>query len=76
MDLLVKNVPPELHERLRRHARAGGRTIGEVVLDAVERELARREWQERFAGRSTTKPGVSAAQLLELERAGRDEQLG
>ena len=76
MDLLVKNVPQELHERLRRHARASRRTMSEVVLDAVERELARQEWQGRFAGRSTTKLGVPAAQVLEQERAGRDEQLG
>ncbi|MDE0230574.1 MAG: hypothetical protein OXJ62_17110 [Spirochaetaceae bacterium] len=76
MDLLVKNVPQELHERLRRHARASRRTMSEVVLDAVERELARQEWQGRFAGRSTTKLGVPAAKVLEQERAGRDEQLG
>ncbi|MDE0024003.1 MAG: hypothetical protein OXP69_06250 [Spirochaetaceae bacterium] len=65
MDLLVKNVPQELHERLRRHARASRRTMSEVVLDAVERELARQEWQGRFAGRSTTKLGVPAAKVLE-----------
>ncbi|MDE0219408.1 MAG: hypothetical protein OXJ90_09070 [Spirochaetaceae bacterium] len=76
MDLLVKNVPPELHERLRRHSRASRRTMSEVVLDAVERELARQEWQGRFAGRPSTKLGVPAAQMLELERAGREEQLG
>lgn len=76
MDLLVKNVPPELHECLRRHARASRRTISEVVLDAVERELARQEWLERFAGRPATKLGVSAAQMLELERLGHDKQLG
>ena len=75
MDFLVRNVPPELHERLRRHARANRQSIAEVVLGAVERELARKEWQERFAGRTATKLDVSAAQMLELERLGRDEQL-
>ena len=76
MDLLIKNVPSELHERLRRHACAGEQTISKVVLVAVERELARQEWQERFAGRLPTTLGVSAAQMQELERLARDEQLG
>ena len=76
MNLQVKNVPSELHERLRRHARASRRTMSAVVLAAVERELARQEWQERFARRPETRLGVSAAELLEQERRGRDEQLG
>jgi hypothetical protein len=45
------------------------------ALTAVERELARQEWQERFAKRPETRLGVSAAELLEQERRGRDEQL-
>ena len=49
--------------------------MSEVLLGAVERELARQEWQGRFAGRPSTKLGVSAAQMLEQERPGRDEQL-
>ena len=76
MNLQVKNVPPELHERLRRHARASRRTMSAVVLVAVQRELARQEWQERFARRPATQLGVSAAELLDQERRGRDEQLG
>ena len=76
MDLLVKNVPPELHERLRRHARVCGRTISEVVLDTVESELARQQWKERFARRPATRLDVSAAQMLELERLEHDERLG
>lgn len=48
--------------------------MSEVVLDAVERELARQEWQERFAARPSTKLGVSATQMLAQERPGRDEQ--
>lgn len=47
-----------------------------VVLAAVERELGRQEWQERFARRPATQLGVSAAELLDQERRGRDEQLG
>ena len=68
MNLQVKNVPPALHERLRRHARARKRTIGEVVLAAVEHELERREWSERFATRPDTDLGTTAASLLEEAR--------
>jgi plasmid stability protein len=50
-NLQVKNVPDTLHQRLRRYARVNRCTISEVVLTAVERELARREWQERLAER-------------------------
>ena len=74
MNLQVRNVPPELHERLRRHARARNRSMGEVVLDAVEHELARQEWHERFARRPVTDLGVTAASLLEEARGDRDTQ--
>ena len=76
MDLQVKNVPPDLHERLRRHARARRRSMSEVVLAAVERELSRHEWRERLARRPETGLGVSPAALLEQERRRRDEMLG
>ena len=68
MNLQVKNVPSALHERLRHHARVRNRTIGEVVLAAVEHELERQEWAERFATRSETDLGVTAASLLEEAR--------
>lgn len=68
MNLQVKNVPSALHERLRRHAGVRNRTIGEVVLAAVEHELERQEWAERFATRPETDLGVTAASLLEEAR--------
>ena len=43
-----------------------------VVLTAVERELARWEWQERLAQRPTTNLGVDAATLLAEGRSLRD----
>ena len=76
VNLQVKNVPPELHERLRHHARASRRTMSAVVLAALEHELARQEWQERFSRRAATQLRTSAAELLEQERRGRGEQLG
>ena len=75
-NLQVKNIPDELHERLRRHARANGCTISAAVLSAVERELARSEWRERLAQRPTTDLGVEAAALLAEERALRAADIG
>jgi hypothetical protein len=67
-NLQVKKIPDTLHQRLRRYARVNRCTISEVVLIAVERELARREWQERLAQRPTTDLGGSAASMLDQER--------
>lgn len=75
MNLQVKNVPVSLHERLRQRARLQNRTIGDLVLAAVERELARQDWLDRLRTRPEVDPGVSAASLVEEERALRDQEL-
>jgi plasmid stability protein len=74
-NLQVKNVPDILHQRLRRYAQEHKCTLSDVVLSALERELARREWHERFAQRPTTDLGISAASLLEQERQQREREL-
>jgi plasmid stability protein len=74
-NLQVKNVPGTLHQRLRRYAQEHKCTLSDVVLMALERELARGEWHERLAQRSTTDLGVSAASLLEQERQQRQRDL-
>jgi hypothetical protein len=66
--LQVKNVPDTLHQRLRRYAQKHKWTLGDVVLRALERELARCEWHDRLARRPMTDLGVSAASLLDQER--------
>ena len=68
-NLQVKNIPEDLHERLRRHASANSCTISAAVLAAVERELARSEWRQRLAQRSETDLGIDAAELLSEERS-------
>jgi plasmid stability protein len=73
--LQVKNIPDTLHQRLRRYAREHKCTLSDVVLTALERELARREWHARLAQRPTTDLGVSAAALLEQERKQRERDL-
>ncbi len=74
-NIQVKNVPDALHERLRCYAQAHNHTLSEIVLMALERELARHEWHERLAQRPTTELNVSAASLLELERQQRQQEL-
>jgi predicted transcriptional regulator len=73
--LQVKHVPEELHERLRRVAADSRRTLSAIVLEALKRELARREWQQRLAQRPESELGISAASLLAEERTGRDREL-
>jgi plasmid stability protein len=71
-NLQVKNVPEALHQQLRTYATQRNRTVREVVLEALEHELARAEFLERLARRTPADLGVSAASLLEEERARRD----
>ena len=75
MNLQVKNVPVSLHDRLRRRARLQNRTISDLVLAAVERELARQDWLDRLRTRPEVELGASAASLVEEERALRDQEL-
>ena len=75
-NLQVKNIPDALHERLRRHARDSNRTMSAVVLVALERELARREWRDRLAGRPETDLGGPASALLAEARSAREAEGG
>ena len=74
-NLQVKNIPDELHQRLRDHARANRCTLGDLVLRALERELERREWHAHLAERPTTDLGISAAALLQQERQTHERML-
>ena len=71
-NLQVRNMPDDLHERLRRHARDNNCTMSAAVLIAVERELERWEWRKRLAQRPRTDLGLEAATLLAEERRLRD----
>ena len=74
-NIQVKNIPEKLHNRLRRYAREQACTLGQIILEAIEREVARREWHKRFSGRPTSHLSNSAAELLEQERRERDRDL-
>lgn len=74
-NLQVKGLPESLHRRLRRYARKHGRTLSDVVLHALERELALSEWRDRLAKRPSTSLKTSAVSLLEQERDHREKHL-
>jgi len=71
----VKNLPDALHERLRDYSRKHQRTISDIVLEAIEREVARNEWHDRISRRPATDLGDAATSLLEQERQQRDRDL-
>ena len=75
-NLMIKNMPDTLHERLRSYARENNCTMRTVVITAVESELERWEWRKRLARRPETDLGVDAAALLEEERTRRDGEIG
>jgi plasmid stability protein len=76
----IKNVPTELHERLRERARRDGRNLSEYALDVLERDLAvptTREWLERLREDEPV-TGITSEEIVSLiheGRAERDEQI-
>jgi hypothetical protein len=74
-NLQVKNVPPDLYRKIRRHAKSRGQTLRDVVLEAVRREIARSEFHERLIRREPVDLGQPAARALDEVRAERDGQI-
>ena len=75
-NLQVKNVPEALHRKIRAYARRRGRTVRDVVLEAVTREIEHEEFRARLARREPVELGRSAARTLEEVRADRERELG
>ena len=71
-NLQVKNVPESLHRKIRAYAKRRGRTVRDVVLDAVTREIERLEFRARLAKRAPVDLGRPAARALEEVRAERE----
>ena len=74
-NLQVKNIPDDFHERLRLHAHENRCFISAILLAAVERKLAKRDWRKRLAQRPKTNLGAEASALLMEERSIRDQEL-
>lgn len=71
----VKNVPTDVHGRLRERARTEGTTISQYVLAALERDLAvpsTREWLESL--RQDPATAIAPGEVARLIREGRDER--
>ena len=75
-NLQVKNVPQALHRKIRAYAKRRGRTVRDVVLEAVNREMEREEFRSRLARRQPVDLGRPAARSLEEVRAERERELG
>jgi plasmid stability protein len=72
----VKNVPPELHARLRERARREGRNLSDYVLQALERDLSvpsTREWLERLSEDEPVR-GITSEEIADSIRKGRAER--
>ena len=72
--LQVKNVPPELHEALRRRAAEEGVDLQVYVLQALQRDLAtpaRRLWLRRLDRQPITTGLPPATEVLDDVRADR-----
>lgn len=74
-NLQVKNVPESLHRKIRAYAKRRGRTVRDVVLDAVTREIERLEFRARLAKREPVEIGRPAARTLEEVRVEREKEL-
>jgi len=75
-NLQVKNVPEALHRKIQVYAKRRHRTVRDVVLEAVTREIDRDEFRARLAKRAPVELGRSAARSLEEQRREREGKLG
>ena len=75
-NLQVKNVPESLQRKIRAYAKRRGRTVRDVVLEAVTREIEREGFRARLARRRPVDLGRPAARSLEEVRAERERELG
>ncbi len=74
-NLYVKNMPEDIHERLRNYARAKRLTMSEAVFTAIDNQVARWEFTLRLAQRPKTESVVNAAEIIREERLLRDIEL-
>ena len=73
--LQVKNVPEELHERIRARARATGQTISQCVLELLAEEFGGptvKEWIAQIEEREPV--DLTGADVAEIIREGREER--
>ncbi len=67
----VRNVPDEVHGKLKARAALEGRTLSDYLGEELRRLAARpslQELRQRLAGRSRVRVRISPAQVLRKER--------
>jgi antitoxin FitA len=72
----IKNVPSDLHQRLRERARREGRNLSEYALVVLERDLAMpsmSEWLERLQQDEPVR-GITSEDIVSLVDEGRTER--
>ncbi len=70
-NLQIRNVPDDLHRRLKARAAAEGRTLSDFALTELRRAAERPsldELLERIRGRGTVRTSESAADAVRAER--------
>jgi plasmid stability protein len=70
----IRNVPDELHRRLKARAALAGMSISEYLLREMERSLerpTREELLERLRSRQRIEPAESVVEAVRAEREGR-----
>jgi plasmid stability protein len=75
-NLQVKDVPAALHRKLRAQARRQGRTMRDLILEAVRREVEREDFRLRLLSRRPVDLGRSAATSLDEVRDEREGAIG
>lgn len=67
----VRNVPAELHRRLKARAALAGRSLSDYLLDEIRRAAERptvAELRARLDSRTAVRPSVSPARAVREER--------
>ncbi len=71
-NLQVKDVPEHVHRRLRECARRRGKSLRELVLEALDKELSYDEFEKRLQSRSRGRLSRPAGEVLAEVRAERE----
>jgi plasmid stability protein len=76
-NIQLKNVPDDLHQRLRERARREGMAMRDYALRVLERDLAKptlSEWFDRVAAREPEPGPPSSEDVVAAISAGREER--
>lgn len=70
----IRNVPDELHRRLKARAALAGQSLSDYLLAEIRRSVARptlEELRQRLAARAPVRPAIPPAEAVRAERDSR-----